>query len=205
MKRIEHACKCHKGGCKSNTVLNQFWLEDAFIPTNPRLIANPQWMPSPATDGSTGYDVRYIAEKEGAPLIIYETETQPIDLGFKLELPSNLCVFLLPRSGTGINGHLILGNTVGVIDSDYPDNLKAALYRYDSNIENFDKTPIFTKEIVNESGDYRVLSGTRINDGDRIAQIVFMPSRYGICELFGYRTKPVTTKRTGGLGSTGVS
>lgn len=168
-----------------------FCLDDAFIATNARLKAKPEWMPTRATDDSAAWDVRFIAEKEGQSKTIYPNEQFKIDLGFKLEMPHTLCAKLLIRSGLGTKHYLRIANNEGLIESDYQDNLLLTLHNYSgTNIgimrDNTIKQTPYT-----------------LKDGERVAQIKFEPSAKGIAQLFGYDLKEVLAKRTGGHGSTG--
>ena len=158
--------------------LNQYIIDNAFLATSERLKANPQWMPSRATNDSVGFDVRYIAPVENAGIVVYRHQSVRIDLGFKLDMPEEMGAELLIRSSLGYDYHLMLSNTIGLIDADYNDNVKLSIYNYGNQ-------------------------PYPIQDGERIAQIVFIPSAKGMAKLFGWGLKPVTTERQGGFGSTG--
>ena len=122
--------------------------------------------PTRATEGSAGFDF-YNPENQ---IIIRPKTTTIINTYVYTKIPKNFVMTIYPRSSLGIKQHLVLANSVGVIDSDYKDTIKIALYNY---------------------GDKPVT----LSAGERIAQGVVMP----------YITdgKKVTTKRNGGIGSTG--
>lgn len=83
---------------------------------DPRL-GNEIPLPEYATDGSAGMDVRACLDQ---PITIEPGETQLIPLGFAMHLADHgLAAILLPRSGLGHKHGIVLGNLVGLIDSDY--------------------------------------------------------------------------------------
>ena len=106
-------------------------------------------VPARATAGAAGFDVYARVEET---VYVSPGETKLINLGFSLEVPENMMLMLTPRSGAGAKKGMVLGNLVGVIDSDYRDGVMAAIWN-----RNFDGEPLV------------------INDGDRIAQGVFVP------------------------------
>ena len=84
-------------------------------------IGNDIPLPSYATDGSAGLDLRACLD---APLTLEpgQTELIPTGLSIYIEDPS-LCAMILPRSGLGHKHGIVLGNLVGLIDSDYQGQL----------------------------------------------------------------------------------
>ncbi len=73
--------------------------------------------PHYATPGSAGLDLRACIE---APVKIHPGETQLISTGMAIHLAdSGLAAIILPRSGLGHKHGIVLGNLVGLIDSDY--------------------------------------------------------------------------------------
>lgn len=78
-------------------------------------------MPTLNTAGAAGYDI-YMPESGEAT-----GESKLIGLGFKAAVPSGFVALLLPRSSTGAKHGLELNNSVGVIDSDYRGEWKAAM------------------------------------------------------------------------------
>jgi deoxyuridine 5'-triphosphate nucleotidohydrolase len=105
-------------------------------------------LPAYATDGSAGLDLRACLD---APLALQpgRAELIPTGLAIHLEDPE-LAAVILPRSGLGHRHGIVLGNLVGLIDSDYQGELKVSCW-------NRSREP-FT-----------------IAPGERIAQLVVVP------------------------------
>jgi dUTP pyrophosphatase len=105
-------------------------------------------LPSYATDGSAGLDLRAVLD---AQLKLLPGETTLIRTGLAIHIGhSGLAAVILPRSGLGHKHGIVLGNLVGLIDSDYQGELMVSCW-------NRGKT-----EFV-------------IEPGERIAQMVFVP------------------------------
>ncbi len=132
-------------------------------------------LPEYATEGSAGLDLRACIEStlELAP---GDTALIPSGLAMHLDDPS-LAAVLLPRSGLGHKQGLVLGNLVGLIDSDYQGEVKISCWnRSDSTIV--------------------------IEPGQRICQLVIVPVvqvRLDVVEAF-----EVTERAEGGIGHTGT-
>jgi dUTP pyrophosphatase len=105
-------------------------------------------LPAYATAGSAGMDLRACL---GAPLILAagRAELVPTGLAIHVEDPG-LAAVILPRSGLGHKHGIVLGNLVGLIDSDYQGQLMVSVWNRGSEP--------FT-----------------IQPGDRIAQLVVVP------------------------------
>ena len=74
-------------------------------------------LPAYATDGAAGLDLRACLD---VPLDIHPGETKLIPTGIAIHLDnSKLAAMILPRSGLGHKHGIVLGNLVGLIDSDY--------------------------------------------------------------------------------------
>ena len=74
-------------------------------------------LPHYATPGSAGLDLRACLD---APMVLRPGETQLIPTGIAIHLEDpGLAAVLLPRSGLGHKHGIVLGNLVGLIDSDY--------------------------------------------------------------------------------------
>ena len=135
-------------------------------------------LPEYATDGSAGLDLRAVIEK---PINIAPGETKMIATGLAINIGDpNVACILLPRSGLGIKKGLVLGNLVGLCDSDYQGEYMVAAWNR------------------NLSGDTIVVS-----PGERIAQAVFIPViqvEFEDVEEFSEKTQ----RGEGGFGSTGV-
>lgn len=133
-------------------------------------------LPAYATDGSAGLDLRALLNE---PLTLAPGETQLIPTGIAIHLANpNYAAMILPRSGLGHKHGIVLGNLVGLIDSDYQGQLFVSCW-------NRGKTP-FTIEV-----------------GDRIAQLVIVPVVQVEFELVDDFS--TSERGAGGFGSTGVS
>lgn len=83
---------------------------------DPRL-GNEIPLPAHATDGSAGMDVRACVHET---IAVAPGETVLVPLGFAMHVADpGLAAILLPRSGLGHKHGIVLGNLVGLIDSDY--------------------------------------------------------------------------------------
>ncbi len=140
------------------------------------LIGNSIPVPSYATKGSAGIDLRAcIKESE----IINPGETTIIKSGLAINIndPSIMAV-ITPRSGLGIKHGIVLGNLIGICDSDYQGEITIGLWN---------------------RGDIPFT----INQGDRICQMIFVPVipvAFETVKEFSVKTK----RDTGGLGHTGL-
>lgn len=131
-------------------------------------------LPTYATIGSAGLDLRALVE-EGFE--IQPGETKLISTGLSVYIADpNLAAVILPRSGLGHKNGIVLGNLVGLIDSDYQGPLMVSLW-------NRGNKPF------------------KIEVGDRIAQLVFVPvvqAEFNIVEEFEQ-----TDRGDGGFGHSG--
>lgn len=131
-------------------------------------------LPQYATDGSAGLDLRACIE---APLAVNPGDTILIDTGISIYVGDpNFAATLLPRSGLGHKHGIVLGNLIGLIDSDYQGPLMISCWNRG------DKT--YT-----------------IAPGERIAQMVIVPvvrAQFEIVDEFEQ-----TERGDGGFGSTG--
>ena len=105
-------------------------------------------LPAYATEGSAGLDLRACLE---APLLLApgRTELIPTGLAIHVDDPA-LAALILPRSGLGHRHGIVLGNLVGLIDSDYQGQLMVSCW--------------------NRAGE-----PFTIRPGERIAQLVVVP------------------------------
>jgi len=133
-------------------------------------------LPSHATAGSAGMDLT--ACLEGAVTLL-PGETILVPAGFAMHiLDPALAAVILPRSGLGHKKGIVLGNLVGLIDSDYQGQLFISCW-------NRGPEPVV------------------INPGDRIAQLVFVPvvqALFEVVESFGD-----SQRGAGGFGHTGIN
>lgn len=83
-------------------------------------------LPAYATPGSAGLDLRACLD---APLILAPGQAQLIPTGLSIHIGDpGLCAMLLPRSGLGHKHGIVLGNLVGLIDSDYQGPLMVSCW-----------------------------------------------------------------------------
>jgi len=133
-------------------------------------------MPSYATEGSAGIDMRACVEQS---LVLEPGKTVLIPTGIALHIADpTLAAVLLPRSGLGHKHGIVLGNLVGLIDSDYQGQVFVSCW--------------------NRGND-----SFTIEPGDRIAQLVFMPVVQAAFEFV--ETFEDTERGDGGFGHSGRS
>jgi dUTP pyrophosphatase len=83
-------------------------------------------LPSYATTGSAGLDLRACVENA---IILKPGQTELIPTGIAIHIQDNtLCGMILPRSGLGHKHGIVLGNLVGLIDSDYQGELFISIW-----------------------------------------------------------------------------
>ena len=83
-------------------------------------------LPAYATPGSAGLDLRACLD---APLVLAPGQSQLIPTGLSIHIRDpGLCAMLLPRSGLGHKHGIVLGNLVGLIDSDYQGPLMVSCW-----------------------------------------------------------------------------
>ena len=92
---------------------------------DPRL-GNEFPLPSYATQGSAGMDLRALLD---APLVLEPGATQLVKTGLAIHIADpGLAGMVLPRSGLGHKHGIVLGNLVGLIDSDYQGELMISVW-----------------------------------------------------------------------------
>ncbi len=133
-------------------------------------------LPAYATPGSAGLDLRACMD---APLTLGANAWQLLPTGIAIFLnDANFAALILPRSGLGHKHGIVLGNLVGLIDSDYQGLLMVSAW-YRSDVP-FTIAPM-----------------------ERIAQLVIVPvvqAQFNVVEDF-----PASHRGEGGYGSTGKS
>jgi dUTP pyrophosphatase len=138
---------------------------------DPRIRDN---LPQYASPGAAGLDLRACLD---APLVLQPGDSQLVPSGIAIHLgESGLAAIVLPRSGLGAKHGIVLGNLVGLIDSDY-------------------QGPIFVS-VWN-----RGKAAFTIQPLERIAQLVVLPVvqvEFAMVEQFA-----ASARGTGGFGSTG--
>ncbi len=131
-------------------------------------------LPDYATEGSAGLDLRACIDAE---LCLKPGETELVPTGIAIHIADpGLAATILPRSGLGHKQGLVLGNLVGLIDSDYQGQLYISVWN---------------------RGDKKC----SVQPGDRIAQLVFVPVvqvEFDLVEEFG-----ATARSQGGFGHSG--
>ena len=84
-------------------------------------------LPQYATNGSAAMDLRAVIDEEEKIIKAGESLLVGTGLAFHIADPS-YCALVLPRSGLGFKNGIVLGNLVGLIDSDYQGELKVPLW-----------------------------------------------------------------------------
>ena len=84
-------------------------------------------LPQYATNGSAAMDLRAVIDEEEKIIKAGESLLIGTGLAFHIADP-NYCALVLPRSGLGFKNGIVLGNLVGLIDSDYQGELKVPLW-----------------------------------------------------------------------------
>ncbi len=132
------------------------------------------YLPEYATSGSAGLDLRACID-EVSHVSPGQTVLIPTGLAIHIDNP-NLCAMILPRSGLGHKHGIVLGNLVGLIDSDYQGQLFISVWNRGDKI--FELNPM-----------------------ERIAQLVVVPvvqAKFNLVDEF-----TVTSRGEQGFGSTG--
>jgi dUTP pyrophosphatase len=133
-------------------------------------------LPAYATPGSAGLDLRACLD---APMVLEPGQTTLIPTGLAIHIADpGLAAMILPRSGLGHKHGIVLGNLVGLIDSDYQGQLMVSCW--------------------NRGSDSFVIQPL-----ERIAQLVIVPV---VQAQFNVVTEFAASQRgEGGYGSTGKS
>jgi len=133
-------------------------------------------LPTYATPGSAGLDLRACLE---APITIGPNEWQLVSTGMAIHLVDPaFAALILPRSGLGHKHGIVLGNLVGLIDSDYQGPLMVSAW-------NRSTVPFV------------------LNPMERLAQLVIVPvvqAKFNVVDDFD----AVSQRGAGGYGSTGL-
>lgn len=139
-----------------------------------KLLTKTARLPEYSTAGASACDIRADLD---SPMVIPAGEIRLVPTGLAIEgAPDNVTVLLFARSGLASKHGIALANGVGVIDSDYRGEVKAAL-------------------INNSKNDYTIMPG------ERIAQMMFVPiirPEFSVTE-----TLSETERGEGGFGHTG--
>ena len=138
------------------------------------LIGDSIAMPAYATAGSAGMDLR-VATTTATTLAPGDTTLLPTGIAIYIEDPG-LAAMILPRSGLGHKHGIVLGNLVGLIDSDYQGELMVSCWN-------------------------RGTSTFTIEPGERVAQLILVPvvqAEFQLVDKFDE-----TQRGEGGFGSSG--
>jgi dUTP pyrophosphatase len=131
-------------------------------------------LPDYASDGAAGLDLRACVDE---PLTIAPGDCQLLPAGFAIHMADpSLAAVLLPRSGLGHKHGIVLGNLVGLIDSDYQGQVFVSCWN-------------------------RGHDAFTIQPGDRVAQMVFVPvvrAHFKVVDSF-----QESVRGEGGFGHTG--
>lgn len=131
-------------------------------------------LPDYATSGSAGLDLRAMLQ---GPLDLAPGESELLPTGMAIHIGApGVAAMILPRSGLGHRHGIVLGNLVGLIDSDYQGELLVSCW-------NRGRAPF------------------RIEVGERIAQLVLVPvlrAHFELVEAFS-----ASARGAGGFGHTG--
>lgn len=148
--------------------------EQAGYPIQLRILNEKARPPRYATQGSAGMDLRACLD---APLTLQPGETRLIHTGIALHIADpGLAALILPRSGLGHKHGVVLGNLVGLIDSDYQGEIMMSCW--------------------NRGHEPFVLE-----HGMRVAQLVLLPiarAHFEVVEAFA-----ASLRGAGGFGHTG--
>jgi len=137
-------------------------------------IGNEFPLPEYATEGSAGLDLRACI---AAPLLLEPGRSELIPTGLSIYVADPaLAAVILPRSGLGHKHGIVLGNLVGLIDSDYQGPLMVSCWN-------------------------RGAAGYTVQPGERIAQLVVVP--VARMELQIVEDFAATGRGSGGFGHTG--
>lgn len=133
-------------------------------------------LPHYATAGAAGLDLRACLN---APLVLQPGQSQLVSSGIAIHVADpGYAAVVLPRSGLGAKNGVVLGNLVGLIDSDYQGPLMVSLWN-------------------------RGQAAFTVQPLDRVAQLVVVP--VARVELEVVEEFAASTRGAGGFGSTGSS
>lgn len=150
-------------------------LEKVLVKVRDQRIHDTFGLPRYATSGSAGLDLLACID---APVVLSPGDSLLIDSGISIYMGNpSYAAMILARSGLGHKHGIVLGNQVGLIDSDYQGPLKVSLWN---------------------RGD----AAYEVQPGDRIAQLIFVPvacPAFEVVDAF-----EATDRGEGGFGSSGL-
>lgn len=143
---------------------------------NPKIGQDPNFpIPTQATLGSAGIDLRACID---TPLVIKASQTHLVGTGLSIYISNpNYAGLILPRSGLGHKHGIVLGNLVGLIDSDYQGELMVSVWN-------------------------RSQSDFTLNPAERMAQYVVVPIVRPVFEIVS-EFDQTSVRGVGGFGHTG--
>lgn len=143
---------------------------------NPKIGQDPNFpIPTQATLGSAGIDLRACID---TPLVIKAGQTHLVGTGLSIYISDpNYAGLILPRSGLGHKHGIVLGNLVGLIDSDYQGELMVSVWN-------------------------RSQSDFTLNPAERMAQYVVVPIVRPVFEIVS-EFDQTSVRGVGGFGHTG--
>lgn len=142
---------------------------------NPK-VGNDIPLPTYATEGSAGLDLRVCTDEA---ITIEPGQTKLLPTGIAVYMgDKTMAATILPRSGLGHKHGIVLGNIIGLIDSDYQGELKISCWN-------------------------RSETSYTISPGERIAQLVFLPVIQAQLEVVNDFAE--SERGEGGFGHTGVA
>ncbi len=131
-------------------------------------------LPQYATEGSAGLDLRACLNQ---PVTLEPGQTELLPTGIAIHIADpGLCAMILPRSGLGHKHGIVLGNLVGLIDSDYQGQLMVSCWN-------------------------RGQTSFTVEPGERIAQLVLVPVVQASFEIVDEFNE--SDRGEGGFGSSG--
>jgi dUTP pyrophosphatase len=131
-------------------------------------------LPSYATEGSSGMDIRASLED---PVILQPLERMLIPTGLFIQLPEGFEAQVRPRSGMAVKQGITCLNSPGTIDSDYRGEIKVILINLSNTVQ-------------------------EISNGDRIAQMIIAKTERA--QLFPVQQLNDSVRGVGGFGHTGI-
>lgn len=132
-------------------------------------------IPQYQTNGAAAIDLH--ADLPGKKYILVGSVSELIPTGLSMSIPNGYVGVIVPRSSLGHKKAIILGNGTGIIDSDYRGPIMVSLYNRGFNCKE------------------------KIEPGDRIAQMLFMPVQQVAFQEVDELDE--TERGEGGFGSTG--
>lgn len=133
-------------------------------------------IPKYATDGSAAFDLHVCLNE---PIYLNPGECRIITTGLKMQFSSDYAAVIIPRSGLGAKQGIVLGNLVGLCDSDYRGEYGVTAWNRNHDGEAF-----------------------KISNGDRLAQCMIVPVVRAEFEVVDELSE--TSRGDGGFGSSGL-